>query len=294
MRRAVSRILFGALIALPLLAAAYVSPGAPTGFVSDFAGLLTPPDAAALESSLAVFARETRHEIAVVTVQTLGGDTIENYAEELFAEWGIGTKNADNGVLLLIVIADRAVRIEVGYGLEGALTDAQSSWIIQNDIIPAFRGERYAEGIRAGVDRIMAATRGEVVPSAEESRGAPSIPNLDYGWLIFIVPMWLASILARSKSWWAGGVLGGIAGVVIGLVKGFLYWGVGAVALLIPLGLLFDFLVSRAYTQGKATGHMPWWIGGRGPGGSGSGFGGGGFGGFGGGHSGGGGASGRW
>ena len=88
--------------------------------------------------------------------------------------------------------------------------------------------------------------------------------------------------------WWAGGVVGGIVGIIISLIKGFLFLGLISLIALIPLGLLFDFIVSRAYQKGKQTGHYPWWIGG-GRGGRG-----GGFGGFGGGMSGGGGASGRW
>ena len=104
--------------------------------------------------------------------------------------------------------------------------------------------------------------------------------------------MWLASILGRSKSWWAGGVLGGIAGLIIGLIKGFIIFGLASLAVLIPFGLLFDYIVSKNYKKHKARGTVPWWIGG-GRGGRG-GFGGGGFGGFGGGSSGGGGASGSW
>ena len=112
--------------------------------------------------------------------------------------------------------------------------------------------------------------------------------------LIFFVPMWLAAILSRSKSWWLGGVLGGVAGIIIGFIKGFLYAGFIWFVLLVPVGLLFDFFVSRGYSKAKALGHRPpWWVGGGFGGGRGGG-GGGGFGGFGGGGSGGGGSSGGW
>jgi uncharacterized protein len=107
---------------------------------------------------------------------------------------------------------------------------------------------------------------------------------------LFFVPLWLASILGRSKSWWLGGVLGGIGGVVIGFIWGFLFVGLATIPLLVLVGLLFDFLVSRGYNSRVSRGlRPPWWAGG------GRGFGGGGgFGGFGGGSSGGGGASGGW
>ncbi|MBI3114480.1 MAG: hypothetical protein HYZ07_00795, partial [Candidatus Harrisonbacteria bacterium] len=139
--------------------------------------------------------------------------------------------------------------------------------------------------------KIIDATRGEVIPSAERAQnGNGGGVSVDWFWLLFAIPMWLASILGRSKSWWLGGVIGGVAGVVLGLIFGFLYWGIAAIAVLSPLGLLFDYIVSHKYAESVATHHRPpWWIGGgRG------GFGGGGFGGFGGGRSGGGGASGRW
>jgi uncharacterized protein len=282
-----------AAVLLPLSVFAYTSPGRPSGFVNDFAGILAPQEKTALESKLGGFKAQTSNEISVVTVPNLGGDTVENYAVELFHEWAIGEKGKDNGILLLFAMEEHDIRIEVGYGLEGALTDAQSSWIINNTIIPAFKDGKYYAGIDGAVDSVIGATKGEYVPS-ETNQTNNNKQTVDWFWLVFFVPVWLASILGRSKSWWAGGVLGGIAGIVIGFVKGFLYWGIVSIAILIPIGLLFDFVVSRSYAKGKQSGHFPWWIGGGGFGGSGGFGGGGGFGGFGGGGSGGGGASGRW
>ncbi len=118
-----------AFFLLPFLAFGYVSQGVPKGFVSDFAGMFTLEQRISLEDKLAEFQRATGSEIAVVTIKSLEGDTIENFAVELFAEWGIGQFKMDNGVLFLISKDDRKVRIEVGYGLEPHLTDARTSAI---------------------------------------------------------------------------------------------------------------------------------------------------------------------
>ncbi len=274
---------------------AYFSPGSPAGFVNDYAKMMSDGTRAQLETKLTRFEKDTSSEISVVTINSLQGDTIENFAVKLFKEWGIGKKDKDNGALLLIAKDDRQMRIEVGYGLEGALTDAQSYWIIQNIMRPAFQAENYDAGINGAVDKIIAATKGEYVPS-ETSSDSGKKDNFDsFEWFIFLLflPIWLSSILARSKSWWAGGVIGAIIGVILIFVFS---WIIGLVAILIftPLGLLFDYIVSKAYQKHKTAGtRFPWWIGGFG-GGRGGGFGGGGFGGFGGGSSGGGGASGRW
>jgi len=273
---------------------AYSNPGTPSGYVNDFAGVFSAEQKQNLENKLIQFEKDSSNEITVVTIKNLDGDTIENYAVKLFEDWGIGKAKNDNGVLVLIALDDRKMRIEVGYGLEGALTDAQSYWIINQVMKPAFRENNYYGGIDGAVDKIISATQGEYLPEDEASGDQGSgIGNLEnIFWFVAFGFMWLASILGRSKSWWAGGVLGAIIGIAIGIFKGFLYFGIASMVVLVPLGLLFDFLVSKSYAKHKAGGVIPWWIGG-GRGGSG-GFGGGGFGGFGGGGSGGGGSSGSW
>ncbi|MDO8466581.1 MAG: TPM domain-containing protein [bacterium] len=280
-----------ALAFLPSFVLAYSNPGKPAGFVSDFAGVLTGEQRLQIENRLVEFKKSTGVEIAVVTIESLEGDTVENYASELFREWGIGEKGKDNGVLFLVAVEDHEMRIEVGYGLEGLLTDAQSYWIQQNVAVPAFRNDDFYSGISGVTEKIIAAVnQEEIIPSENPADNAASpFDGQFFGWLILVVPLWLARILGRSKSWWLGGVLGGVGGLIVGSFYGFLYTGVLSMALLVPIGLLFDFFVSRGYQKGKLSGHYPWWIGG----GGGSG-GGGGFGGFGGGGSGGGGSSSRW
>ncbi|PIT93782.1 hypothetical protein COU00_02535, partial [Candidatus Falkowbacteria bacterium CG10_big_fil_rev_8_21_14_0_10_43_11] len=209
-------IIFLFLLALP--ASAYYNPGTPSGFVNDFAGVIDSATKQSLEQKLVAFEKETSNEISVVTVKNLDGDYIENFAEKLFKEWKIGKEKEDNGVLILAAIEDRKMRLEVGYGLEGALTDAQSNWIINNEMKPAFQAGNYGEGINLAVDKIISATRGEYIPSEKKQ----SKVNYEFiFWVVIFVFMWLAAILGRSKSWWAGGAIGGAAGVVLGLIWGF-------------------------------------------------------------------------
>ena len=282
--------LTGLLIA-PILLSAYTSPGNPKGFVNDFAGMLKPETVTTLETTLNSFSQQTGNQISVVTVPTLGDESIETYAEKLFQEWGIGDEEKDSGLLLLVARDERELRIEVGYGLEPVITDIESSRIIREEITPAFKNSDYDAGVMSGVNRIMTDLTDGIPPVSEAPSRTSRFNPFNFFYLFVFFLMFLGSVLGRSKSWWAGGVLGGFIGVVIGFIKGFLFFGLFSIVGLSILGLLFDFWVSRAYSKHKDGGGMPpWFLGGGGFGG----HGGGGFGGFGGGMSGGGGASGRW
>jgi len=290
----VLKILSGLFLLIPFAVLAYQNPDIPTSFVNDFAGMLVAEQRQSLETKIKSFEKDTGNELSVVTVSNLGGDTIENFAVKLFEDWGIGKNKKDNGVLLLISRDDRQFRIEVGYGLEGALTDAQSFWIIRNVLKPAFQKRDYYGGINGGVDSIISITKGEFAPDTNSTGNSKF--NIDSVffllWVSWIFFVWMGSILARSKSWWGGGIVAAVIAFVVGL--GFtLVFGFVSALILIPLGLWLDRVVSRKYAIAKETGQpLPWWFGGRR--GGGSGFGGGGFGGFGGGRSGGGGSSGSW
>jgi uncharacterized protein len=122
----------------------------PQGFVNDFAGLFEPAKRSELESYLREVKTQTGAEIAVVTLKNLDGGEIDDFANRLFAKWGIGQKEKDNGVLLLTAVEDRKVRIEVGYGLEGALPDAKTGRILDEEVIPFFKQNQYAEGLKHG------------------------------------------------------------------------------------------------------------------------------------------------
>jgi uncharacterized protein len=280
-----------AIFSFASFADAYYNPGVPTGFVNDYTATLTVTQKQQLENKLAQFEKDSSNEISIVIIKDLQGDTVENFSEKLFKDWGIGKKGKDNGALIFIAKDDRKMRIEVGYGLEGVLTDAQSNWITNNILKPAFQSNDFYKGINEASDKIIEATKGESVPNSESSKTNLPANNWDIiigiGLFGFI---WLSSILGRSKSWWLGGVLGVIIGVVIGIIKGFLYFGIISIIILLPAGLLFDYIVSKQYKTSKSRGQIPWWIGGGRWGGGSSGS----FGGFGGGMSGGGGASGSW
>lgn len=284
------RVLALSLFALALSGVAFAhSVLTPVGFVNDFANVMTEPAKASLEATLVQFNASTTNEVSVVTVSSLEGDYIENYAVHLFEEWGIGTEEKDNGVLLLLAIEDRAMRIEVGYGLEGALPDSVADSILR-DMTPLLQSANYDGAITLGASSIIDATEGEYVGTSSSPSGIDS--DFIFGLIAFAVFLiqWLASMFARSKSFWAGGVVGGIIGVAVSSLFGWwLVLGLGITTALALIGLLLDYAVSSAYQSAKRSGSaIPWFAGG------GSSSGGGGFGGFGGGMSGGGGATGRW
>ncbi|MEN9413521.1 MAG: hypothetical protein RLZZ342_608 [Candidatus Parcubacteria bacterium] len=283
--------LFAALIAAPFFAHAQALPAVPQGYVTDAAQVLSADTRALLETRLATLDASTTEQIAVVTVPSLEGDYIEHYATQLFEKWGIGEAKKDTGVLLLLAIAERELRIEVGYGLEGALPDSVADRIIRNDMTPLLKEGNYDGAVIAGVESIIAAIQGEYVAPPQVDAGSID-PMALVAFGIFAL-QWVAAILGRTKSWWLGGIIGGAIGVVVSSFFG--WWIMGGAILTLNLfifGLVFDYLVSSTFKDAISHGsNPPWWTGGGGFGGSSHS---GGFGGFGGGMSGGGGASGRW
>ena len=251
--------------------------------------MLSPDIKTGLEQLLVEYEASTTNEIAVAIIPNMGGDYIENFAEKLFKEWGVGKKDRDNGVLLLISLEQHKLRIEVGYGLEGALPDSIAQSILNNDITPRLKENNYDAALKAGVFSIIQATKGEYV--AEN----PNKKSFEDWWVAifigFFVLQWFVAIFARSKSWWAGGIVGFLGGLGVGGFFGLsmLIFALTTGALTL-LGLALDYAVSNAYRVAKASGKsVPYWAGG-----SSSHSSSGGFGGFGGGSSGGGGASGGW
>lgn len=159
--------LFVTLLFLPAVVLGAELP-ALTGRVVDNAGLIEPAAEAALVSKLEAFERKTSIQVVVATVPGLDGEAIEPFANRLFRAWGLGQAGDDNGVLLLVARDDRKMRIEVGYGLEGTLTDLHSKLIIENTMVPAFRAGDFSGGISKAVDQIIMVLEGnaeELIPS---------------------------------------------------------------------------------------------------------------------------------
>jgi len=279
----------------------------PSGFVNDFAAILDKQDAIALDNFCRDIESKTGVEIAVVTIETLGGRSIETYANEIFNSWGIGKKGKDNGVLFLVSVRDRKVRIEVGYGLEPVLTDGICGQIIRDIIAPEFRKNNYFAGLKNAIVTVSRLIEGDSSSNAFPQKkliGAQNAPPF------FFVIFWQGMCLL-----FAFFILGRIGlGIQAGLILLLdVTVGVGGrqnpsyimLALLIPFFMIFifGFLVApilyailkpklkRYYGSGWKE-HWPVWIGSYSST-AGGGFGGGG-GSFGGGSSGGGGASGGW
>jgi uncharacterized protein len=244
-------------------------PAKPTHRINDFASVLDSSVRNELENRLARFEEKTSNQIVVAILPSLEDESLEDYANRLFQHWELGQREHDNGVLLAVFMAERKIRIEVGYGLEGALTDALCSRIIRDEIAPAFRRGDYEAGIRRGLESIELATRGEYKAKPSPPRRARPRDDAGPG---------------------PGSVMGGI---VMGIFILVLIW-------VILVNQARSYTIDRKGGRRKGNDYTDWWGGSGGGGffGGGGGFsgGGGGGGGFsgGGGSSGGGGASGGW
>jgi uncharacterized protein len=196
--------MFRSLACLPLflLAIAVVQAAAPefpplTGRINDHAGLLSERDETELEAALAQFETETTNQIVVATLESLQGLAIEEYGYQLGRQWGIGQEGKDNGALLIVAPEEREVRIEVGYGLEGELTDAVSRTIIETIILPHFRQGDFPAGVKAGVAGMIETLNGSYDPAlppvqARETERAPA------PWpLAIVLPFILIIVLNR-------------------------------------------------------------------------------------------------
>lgn len=271
--------------------------------VTDLARVLSSAEQSALETTLKNFETETDAQIAVLIVPSTQPEAIEQYGIRVVDAWQLGRAGVDDGALLLVAVEDRGVRIEVGRGLEGALTDLTSRRIIDESIIPLFRTGDYATGITLGVERMMTVVRGEPLPAPKENwragdeqggEGAPLWGEL-FGLTLFALfagSAFLRAVLGRFPGSLAtGAVTGGL-----GLLGGAAWpWAIGLGLGGFLLALLFSTLPSGRSALGRH--RDPFGGLGHHRGGFGGGFGGGGFGGgFGGGGGGfgGGGASGRW
>ncbi len=242
----------------------------PPRLVNDLAGVLSPEQKDILEQKLVALDDSTSNQIAIVLIKTLDDYPIEDYSLKILRGWGIGNKNNNNGVVVLAAIDDHKIRIEVGYGLEGAIPDITANSIIENDIVPAFKEENYYQGLNAATDDLAKAAAGEY----HEARQQNDSGNNGKGggsFLGIIIIIIIIIIITRRRG---GGGRGG------GMVSRRGYGGLG------------PFILGNIIGNSLGGGSRGGW--GNSGGGGWSGGGGGGFGGFGGGSGGGGGASGSW
>ncbi len=251
--------------------------------VTDQAGLLTDAQRQQLEQTLSDFEASKGSQIAVLTVASTQPETIEEYGIRVATAWKLGRKGIDDGVLLLIAKDDRKMRIEVGYGLEGAIPDAIAKRVIAEIITPYFKQGDYFGGIQAGVDRLIRLIGGEALPP-------PAAHDAGWSGIKDMLPVAFAIIVFGSS--FLGAMFGRLIGASIAAgIVGILFWtslGSLLIALLVGLGVfVFSLLL------GGGRGGYGGYYGGGGGGGGGGFSSGGGFGGGGGGF-GGGGASGGW
>ncbi len=303
--RFLKKFLAAVLVSLSFgaLALGYVSPGSPKGYVNDYAGVLNTSWVESQNNALKTLDATTGTEIAVVTIPSLGGDTIENYAVKLFQEWGIGKKGKDNGILILLAMSDREVRIEVGYGLEGTITDAESSRIIQNMMIPELKNGNTEKALSSGLNRIRSIlgnpASGTSTQQMDYERAlnilqqkAAENERMSIPFMIAFIGAFMVGIMRfieflirgrEKKLWWAAWILAVVIGFLVLLIPGVTSEDAFAV------GFINFTVYNIIYWFGGTLINILQFLSIFGGGSSG-----GGFGGFGGGRSGGGGASGRW
>lgn len=202
----------GAVVAIPAV---------PDHYVNDAGGLLSPAARDTLEEKLAQFERDTSNQVLVATFPDLQGESIEDFSIRLAEKWKPGQSGRDNGAILVVSKGDRKVRIEVGYGLEGAIPDATAKAILQREILPAFKQGDFEGGIRAGVEAVLKASAGEY--KGLPSGGSPWPVLLFFAFvLLFLIFFFMA--MARTKSYgirrsgsydyggWGGGSWGSSSG----------------------------------------------------------------------------------
>ncbi len=192
------------------------------GRINDYAQILSRDVARSLETQLDQFEKQTGHQVALLTVPTLGGEDIEGFSIRVAESWKIGQKGFDNGVIFVVAPQDRQLRLEVGYGLEGVLPDAVASRIIREIIVPRFRENDYQGGISSGIDAVLKTIRGEPLPQAALQKPRRNNPGLGLSLPLILFLLFLAGALSRRRGpggWvtrgrhqpfgWGGGFGGG-------------------------------------------------------------------------------------
>lgn len=181
--------------------------------VYDEAGVFTPEQKADLIRRIEAAWEADQGALVVAAVKTLQGGEINDFANQLFQQWGIGEKGKDNGILLLAAIEDRKVRIEPGYGFEGVLTDARCGRILDEHILPHFKAGDYAAGLTAGAEALLQVMAGEEIPETAAAQGSPVAGLVVALIFVLIFGLIIWSAIRGAKSGRGGGGLPGGGGV---------------------------------------------------------------------------------
>lgn len=264
-----------------------------TARVIDQTGTLSAAEVEALERKLGDFEARKGSQLAILIVPSTEPETIEQYALRVAEQWKLGREGVDDGILVLVAKEDRALRIEVGYGLEGAVSDAVASRVIREVIVPLFKYGSYYAGIDAGVDRLMKTIDGEPLPEPDPRRYANEPHWQSFIPMAIVLAVIAGPMLRRLFGRMMGAAAtGGLTGLFVWLISTILGVAVGAGVLAFVFSLLFSDMGTGGRRRWSNRGRYSDWGGGW-SGGGGGWSGGGGFSG-GGGSFGGGGASGRW
>lgn len=284
------------LVLATALAFAQVPVPALTAPVMDQTQTLTPAQIASLDRTIRDFRARKGSQISVLIVPTTQPESIEQYSIRVVDDWKLGRRDVEDGVLLLVAKDDRTVRIEVGYGLEGALPDVIANRIVQQVIVPRFREGDFAGGLAEGIERIVAVIEGEPLPEPQR-QSQPSVEGIGQVFPVLLMLVFVGGGILRRMLGGFGGatVVGGVAGTIAWALTKVIGIGIGAGVLAFVFTLLGGggFGGSGWSNRRRGGGYGGGWGGGFGGGGGGS-FGGGGGWSGGGGGFGGGGASGRW
>lgn len=268
-----------------LALAAQVAVPPPSGHVTDTTGMLTVAQKASLEQTLQDFEARKGSQLAVLIVPSTAPESIEQYALRVAEQWKPGRKNVDDGALLIVARNDRTIRIEVGYGLEGALNDAVCKRIISEIIAPQFRQGNFFDGISAGLERMMRVVEGEALPPPQRRAARETDDTASYAPVLFVLALIVGAALRALFGRLGGALLtGGITAALAWVLAGALSAAVLAGVLAFLYTLLGGGL--RGLAGGHHSGYRSGGFGGGLGGGGGFSGGGGGFGG--------GGASGKW
>lgn len=227
------------------------------GRVSDQARMLSPESLQRLEQKLAAFERETSNQVAVLTVPSLQGDNIDQFAIRVAEAWKIGQKGRDNGVLLVIAREERKVRIEVGMGLQGVLPDITAGRIIRDVMRPHLKAGNFDQGITVGVDSIILATKGEFKGTGQTSRHQQSAKNRSPSFITMLVGALVAVAVGGLFSRYLGGAAGAVG---LPLASYLAFPGMGMITLLLLAlfglfaGLLLSMAISSLFSGGGGYG----------------------------------------